>query len=110
MAVDAPKAPVAEPVSAPTKAAPAKVAEELPYTLQVGSFSRRDGADELAARLNRGGHEAYTMEVDLGAKGVWWRVRVGHYPTAQAARWAKLDLVKLGVSPMVVRDHDRPSP
>jgi len=95
----------------PAKVAPAPAkapVAAMPYTLQVGSFSRRDRADELAARLGSGGHDAYTMEVDLGAKGVWWRVRVGHYPTAQAARWAKLDLVKLGVSPMVVRD--RPSP
>jgi cell division septation protein DedD len=81
-----------------------------PYTLQVGSFSQQTRARELVVRLQGAGHDAYMVEVDLGSKGVWWRVRVGHFETAQSAKWAKLDLVKLGVSPIVIRDRAAASP
>ena len=81
-----------------------------PFTLQVGSFSQQVRAKELVARLKGAQHDAYMVEVDLGSKGIWWRVRVGHFETSQSAKWAKLDLVKLGVSPIVIRDHDAASP
>jgi cell division protein FtsN len=83
----------------------AKAAGALPYSLQVGSFSQRDGADELVQRLDDRGFEAYLVEVDLKGKGTWWRVRVGRYHTEYAAKWARLELVKEGLSPIVVRDR-----
>jgi cell division septation protein DedD len=99
------EAPVAKAVPPATDKA---AAADRPYTLQVGSFSERAGADELAERLKGRGFAAYLLEVDLGDKGVWWRVRVGRYPTEYSAKWARLDLVKEGLSPIVVRDRATP--
>jgi cell division septation protein DedD len=79
-----------------------------PYTLQVGSFSDKGGAQDLVGRLKGKGHEAYLTAVDLGAKGTWYRVRVGRFPTEHAAKWARLDLVREGLSPIVVHDTKGP--
>jgi DedD protein len=99
---EAPAATAVPPATDPAAAA------DRPYTLQVGSFSERAGADELAERLKGQGFSAYLLEVDLGDKGTWWRVRVGRYPTEYSAKWARLDLVKEGLSPIVVRDRATP--
>jgi len=98
------EAPRTDPAPAPAEAAPAVSSENLPYTLQVASFSQQARAEELVARLVKNGFAAYLVTVDLGEKGTWWRVRSGHYATEHAAKWARLDLVKLGVSPIIVRD------
>ncbi len=74
------------------------------YTLQVAAFSKKPMAEELSNRLSGSGFKSYLVEVDLGSKGTWWRVRVGHYPSEHAAKWARLDLVKEGLSPIVVHD------
>jgi len=103
-----PAAGAATPASMSPAGPPAGVPMERPYTLQVGSFSRKDGAEELVGRLKGKGHEAYVAEVDLGSKGVWYRVRVGRYPTEHAAKWARLDLVREGLSPIVVHDPKGP--
>jgi cell division septation protein DedD len=96
------------PAAAPAKAPAAPANGPKPYSLQVGSFSQRDGADKLADRLKDKGFDAYLVEVSLGDKGTWWRVRVGRFPTEYAAKWARLDLVKEGLSPIVVRDRAKP--
>lgn len=103
--------PVAKPAapalaSAAPKAPPAAVGK--PYTLQVGSFSDKGSAQELVGRLKGKGHEAYLAAVDMGSKGTWYRVRVGRFPTEHAARWARLDLVREGLSPIVVHDPKGP--
>lgn len=97
-----------KPETAPkTTAAESRVAEpdkDHPYTLQVASFSRRAGADELSERLTKSGFEAYVKSVDLGPRGTWYRVRVGRYPDEDEARWAGLELAREGLTPIVVRD------
>jgi len=107
-----PAAPQMEKPVAPATASvtpePAGPPMKRPYTLQVGSFSRKNGAEELMGRLKDKGQEAYLTEVDLGSKGVWYRVRVGRYPTEHAAKWARLDLVREGLSPIVVHDPKGP--
>ncbi|MBI5136247.1 MAG: SPOR domain-containing protein [Nitrospirae bacterium] len=100
--------PVPKPV--PVATAKAKPAEPAPYALQVASFSEKRRADELVSRLSGSGHDAYAVKVDLVGKGDWWRVRVGHFPNEHAAKWARLDLVKLGVNPIVVHDRGQPGP
>ncbi|MFQ5508195.1 MAG: SPOR domain-containing protein [Leptospirillia bacterium] len=89
---------------APESAARVWASEPTPYTLQVASFSKKARAEEMAARLKAKGFEPYVADADLGGKGIWWRVRVGHYSTEQAAKWARLDLVKAGLSPIVVKE------
>lgn len=109
-APEAPKPAMAKtaPTTAPTTPPAAGPAMERPYTIQVGSFSARKGAEKLAGELKEKGLEAYLAEADLGAKGVWYRVRVGRFPTEHAAKWARLDLVREGLKPIVVHDPKGP--
>jgi len=56
------------------------------YTIQVASFSEREGADALARKLRQKGYDAYVTTAELSEKGRWFRVRVGHFSTALEAK------------------------
>lgn len=58
------------------------------YTIQVSSWRTQGKARAEAARLTSAGLEAYVQRADLGAKGVWYRVRVGRYPALSEAQQA----------------------
>jgi cell division protein FtsN len=55
------------------------------YQLQVSSFKTRDEADKFAQELRMRGHHAYVLEARVDGRGVWYRVRVGPFPTQAAA-------------------------
>jgi DedD protein len=75
-----------EPVAtAPAKAGPVKdVAGE--FAVQVFAFSDDKGANSLVRKLKEKGFPAYSEPVTT-SKGTLWRVRVGPFPTREAA-WA----------------------
>jgi cell division septation protein DedD len=56
------------------------------FTIQVGSFPKKEEAEQVASRLVSHGHEAYVVMADIANKGTWYRVRVGHYKDRQAAQ------------------------
>lgn len=58
------------------------------YSVQVGSFSSRVDADRLKKDLLTKGYAVFVAEADLGAKGVWYRVRLGPYSDAEMAKKA----------------------
>jgi DedD protein len=78
-AADAPKA--AEPVTAGAGA----------YSVQLAAFADDKGANSLAAKLKRAGHPAYTEPYET-SRGRVWRVRVGPYPSREAAESARVRL------------------
>jgi hypothetical protein len=56
------------------------------YMLHFSSYKSRDNADRDAGRLTaRLGQPAHVLQVDLGREGVWYRVMVGEFPTAEEA-------------------------
>jgi cell division protein FtsN len=59
-----------------------------PFSLHVASFKTRQTAQNEIKRLRSLGFEAYLETVDLGAKGIWHRVKVGYYATRDEARQA----------------------
>ena len=59
------------------------------FTLQVGSFQKKDEAKDLVKSLAKDGFSAFTTEVTLNEKGTWYRVRLGHYDSYEAALEAK---------------------
>ncbi len=66
-----------------------------PYvTLQIASFQDRGKAMREAERWKRKGYDATYKRVNLGGKGVWFRVYVGHYPTFEKARAAARRLAR----------------
>jgi len=74
---------------------PAVVPTASRFTIQVGSFSKKEDADRLASRLGDHGHVAYVVMANVANKGPWYRVRVGKYQDRPSA----LDAAeKLGAS------------
>jgi cell division septation protein DedD len=84
-----------------TKQAP----ERGVFSVHVFSFKTQQEAQQEIERLNRQGFSAYLETVDLGAKGVWHRVKVGPYGTRTGAEQARIDIKKKypGIEPMLHR-------
>lgn len=49
------------------------------YTIQVVSVKKFDEALRVVQKLRDAGFQPFIKNVDLGARGKWYRVRVGHY-------------------------------
>ena len=56
------------------------------YALQVASFAAATDAGRLKERLVKKGYPAFVAEADLGAKGVWFRVKIGPYADNETAK------------------------
>ena len=59
------------------------------YSLQVGSFQSKQEANEMVRKLERAGYGAFLVSVNMPDRGgLWFRVRVGPFPTKQEV-WEK---------------------
>ena len=96
--------PAPPPVVAPSpKAAPAVEASAPPhdgFAVQLAAFADDKGANALAGRLKKSGYAAYTEPLKT-SKGTLWRVRVGPYPSREAAVAARDKLKTEGQSGIV---------
>lgn len=55
--------------------------------IQTGSYKDKAVADEKANALKKAGvQNVSVVEANLGAKGIYYRIRVGKYPTVQEAK------------------------
>lgn len=98
--VDSVVAPVApEPATAvvapvtqsPSVAGDSAVPGSVVYVVQVGSFKKRSDAEKVQLKLQKD-YTVLVRNVDLGAKGVWFRVLVGPTPTEKVAVQLKAQL------------------
>jgi len=55
------------------------------YQLQVSSFRTQAEANQFADQLRARSHKAYVIEAHVAGRGTWYRVRVGPFPSKQAA-------------------------
>jgi len=63
-------------------------AEAVPggaFTLQLSASQSREEADRFAARLRDRGYAPYIVAAEVANKGTWYRVRMGSFPTKEAA-------------------------
>ena len=69
--------------------APAPQGESVPvgsrFTVQVAAYSARASAEALRNAINASGHEAYIVESNNPPGSPRYRVRVGSYPSREAA-------------------------
>lgn len=56
------------------------------FTLQLGSSPSQDDAKRLAARLRDRGYAPYVISAQVPGKGTWFRVRMGSFPSKDAAQ------------------------
>jgi DedD protein len=85
-----------EPAAATAKAPPPHEG----FAVQLAAFADDKGANALAGRLKKGGYAAYTEPLKT-SKGTLWRVRVGPYPSREAAVAARDKLKTEGQSGIV---------
>ena len=63
-------------------------AEAVPggaFTLQLSAFQTREEADRFAGRLRDRGYAPYIVAAEVANKGTWYRVRMGSFPSRDAA-------------------------
>lgn len=56
------------------------------WSLQVAASQNRDEADRQVARLKERGYSPYVVVANLQGKGTWYRVRLGHFGSRDAAK------------------------
>lgn len=74
-----------------------------PHLLQAGSFQSADDAEKLKAKLALLGVEANVQSATIPDKGVWYRVRLGPYKTAEELDRVHSFLQKNGVQSTSMR-------
>ena len=93
------RAPAPAPSVAANAPRPAATAHDG-FAVQLAAFADDKGANALAGRLKRAGYAAYTEPLKT-SKGTLWRVRVGPYPSREAAVAARDKLKTDGQSGIV---------
>jgi cell division protein FtsN len=73
--------------------------------LQVGSFASESDAEKLKAKLAILGEEASIQPAEIPNKGVWYRVRLGPYKSADDMNIEKKLLKKKGVESTAMSAH-----
>jgi cell division septation protein DedD len=72
--------------------------------VQVYSFKDKTRADAALKALKDKGYSAYVMVSDLGARGTWFRVRVGSYSSEADAQKALASITKDFKSGIIVSE------
>ena len=77
--------------SVPSKAAPVQAAtlkkdRRGKYTIQLGSYRTREESEEFANGFRIKGHEPIITQVEIAGRGIWFRVSLGEFSNAVAAK------------------------
>jgi DedD protein len=76
------------------------------YTIQIGASPDRAEAQRLELKARAAGLKPYVVEANLGAKGTWYRVRVGSFSDKQRAARFRDDVEReLRASAVVMASH-----
>ncbi len=98
----------------PTPPAPAPQVAGAPegdgnFTIQLRSSPNEADARSAAETLRGAGLDAYVVRADLGSRGIWFRVRVGRYPSREAASQAAAKIRSAGrSSEAIVQAYEAP--
>ncbi len=72
------------------------------FTVHVGSYRKRASAASEVARIKAKGYDAFIEHVDLGKKGVWYRVKVGRFKIRAEAEQLQEKIKKIPVTDTMV--------
>lgn len=81
-----------------------EVAQRNVLAVQVYSFKEKKRAELALTAIKDKGYSAYIMVSDLGARGIWYRVRVGTFSTEVDARKALERITKDFKSGIIVTE------
>jgi DedD protein len=74
------------------------------FSVQLAAFADDKGANALAGKLKKLGYTAYTEPLKT-SRGTLWRVRVGPFPSRDAANQARDRLKAQGQNGIVAPAH-----
>jgi len=74
-----------EAIARATTQRPAEAVPGGAFTLQLSAFQTREEADRFANRLRDRGYAPYIVTAEVANKGTWYRVRMGSFPSRDAA-------------------------
>ena len=83
--VPAPPAAAAVPAVPPVATVEAYPSGAYPYAIHLSSFKSPEGAEKEATTERDRGLRVYPVHVDLGKKGIWYRLYYGYFKSAGAA-------------------------
>jgi DedD protein len=76
------------------------------FTVQIGASPDRSEAQRLEGKARAAGLKPYVVEANLGAKGTWYRVRVGSFPDKEKASRYRTDVEReLRSTAIVMASH-----
>ncbi len=76
------------------------------YSLHVASYESPDEADAFAEALRARGHAAFVRQVDLGERGLRWRVQIGPFERLGRVRaYARRFEEQEDIHPVVLREE-----
>ena len=78
-------------------------AEVTDYTIQVSAFPSQAEAKIYAGYLQQKGYIPDIVEIQIPNKGIWHRVRIGHYKNIKEAERAKMQLAQTDITGWVVK-------
>jgi len=81
-----------------------RVSSQGLFTLQVASLKDLSKAEKMVSLLQEKGFEAYAVTAHVSGKGIYHRVRVGHFKDQGDARTTALWLKAENYSPIVIRE------
>lgn len=67
---------------------PQEIPQHVTLAVQVYSFKEKTRAEAALNNIKNKGYNAYIMVSDLGARGIWYRVRVGTFNNETDAKKA----------------------
>jgi cell division protein FtsN len=71
------------------------------FSIHFTSYKDRASAErDLKRIVALVGRDGYVAEIDLGAKGIWQRVMIGEFATAQEAKAVREELAAKGTRDM----------
>jgi hypothetical protein len=68
-----------------TKSEPLTAEKLHPYSILLSSCQLRESIPKVLSIYNQTEVEPYVVKIDLGDKGIWWRILAGHFETREAA-------------------------
>ncbi len=74
------------------------------YTLQIASFRDTTRAKAFISTLESKGYDAYQVAAHVDGKGIYHRVRIGHFRHKQAARKLLAQLKQDNLNPLLIQE------
>jgi len=56
-----------------------------PYSILLSSCQQQESVQKVLTKYKKAGLNPYAVKVDLGKKGIWWRVYTGRYASREEA-------------------------